>query len=434
METFISLLLILILVGAIAYLVYRNNMLKKIHAELHMKDSYNDKLLSQLQTDKNNLENNYKELEQNYTHLRIDIEKYRSNETHLNEKLLTQNKLIEENKKIMAMQFENMANRIFEEKNKQFSEQSKQKLSEILSPLRSNIKDFEKLVADNFTNQAKEQFSLKNEINRIVNINEKMTTTTQNLTNALKRDTKTQGNWGEIILERLLKDAGLRENIDYITQGKGMNMKDPETLKHLKPDVVVNLPDNKHIIIDSKMSLTHYDGFINTQDPLEKQDLLKKFLHSIRMHVKDLSKINYHANDKLASPDFTIMFIPIEGAYMLAMQEDNQLYAEAWSNKIVIISATMLFATLKTISSVWRIEKQSKNAQDIAKKGGELYDKISLFLEDMHKLGSQMKKTQESYDNAMNKLQTGRGNILTKTRQLEELGTKTKRQIMHTIE
>lgn len=328
----------------------------------------------------------------------------------------------------LISKFENLSNKIFEEKNEKFKAQSQESLNALLDPLKEKIGEFEKKVSDSFGSQAKEQFSLKEQIKNIVAVNEKMTLQAEGLANALKGDNKTQGNWGEVVLEKILEDSGLRKDDDYSVQGGGMNLRDIDD-KLQKPDVIVNLPENKHVIIDSKVSLTNYERFFSEEEQDSRALHLKQFLASVKTHIGDLEKRRYQDTEKLGTPDFVLMFIPIEAAYILAVQEDRELQNYAWNKKVILVCPTTLFATLRTIASVWRLELQNKNAQEIARQGGQLYDKIEGFVKDMQILGKQIDTASKTYGLAMNKLSDGRGNILSKTEKLKELGAKTSKAI-----
>jgi DNA recombination protein RmuC len=255
-----------------------------------------------------------------------------------------------------------------------------------------------------------------------------LTTQTQDMTNALKGDSKAQGDWGEIVLEKILEDAGLQKGVNYIVQGTGLGLKDTDG-KIQKPDVVVTLPDNKHIILDSKVSLTHYERFHTEKDNIEREKHLVQFLNSVKQHVKDLEKRRYQDTDKLGTPDFVLMFMPIESAYMLALQQDRTLHQFAWDKGVAIVCPSTLLSTLKTISSLWKLVDQNQNAVEIAQKGGALYDKIAGFVTDMEKIGGQLKTLENTYEGAMNKLSTGKGNILTRTENLKTLGAKTSKSL-----
>jgi DNA recombination protein RmuC len=327
------------------------------------------------------------------------------------------------------LHFENLANNIFDEKTNKFKQQSQEILNECLSPLKERITEFHKKVDESFGTQAKEQFALKEEIKRIVEVNEKMTFQTESLAKALKGDMKVQGNWGEIILEKILEESGLRKDEDYILQGVDMQLKHPEGGQPQKPDVIVKLPEEKHIIIDSKVSLTHYERFCAEEEDGKCAGHLKQFLLSVKNHVLGLEQRRYQDIEKLSTPDFVLMFMPIEGVYALAVQKDRDLHSFAWSKKIIIVCPSTLYATLRTIASLWRLELQNQNALEIATRGGALYDKIAGFVEDMQKIGNQLETINKTYTGAMIKLSDGRGNILRQTQQLKALGAKASKSL-----
>ncbi len=329
---------------------------------------------------------------------------------------------------VLISKFENLSNKIFDEKSATFKKQSQDSLGAMLTPLREKLHEFESKVNESFGNQAKEQFSLKEQIKNIVETSETMRLETKNLTNALKGDSKAQGDWGEVVLEKILEDSGLRKGHDYSVQGGGMNLRDVEGVLQ-KPDVIVNLPENKHVIIDSKVSLTHYERFFSEESEDACPAHLKQFLSSMRKHIGDLEQRRYQDTEKLGTPDFVLMFVPIEAAYILAVQEDPDLQNYAWNKKVVIVCPTTLFATLRTVASVWRLELQNKNAQEIAKQGGMLYDKIEGFVKDMQSMGRQLDTVGKTYDTAMNKLSSGKGNILGRTEKLRELGAKASKSL-----
>lgn len=333
----------------------------------------------------------------------------------------------------VKLQFEVLGNKIFGENTKLFSQESQTKISELINPLKIDMEGFKKKLEESFGAQAKDHHSLKNEIERIVKVNEQMTSQTTNLTKALKGDFKTQGNWGEIILERILEESGLRQGEDYILQGAELGMKHPDTGHTLKPDVIIKLPEERHLIIDSKVSLTDYEKYFSEEDEIIRAVHLKQFLHSVKKHVNDLEQRRYQDVEKIKTPDFVLMFMPIEGAFSLAIQQDRELHSFAWGKKVVMVSPSTLFATLRTISSIWRLELQHKHALEIARHGGLLYDKIASFIVDMQKLGYQLNQSQMTYAAAMNKLQDGKGNILTKTQQLQVLGAKTSKNLLKII-
>ncbi len=343
--------------------------------------------------------------------------------------LESQIKMRQADEKLFEAQFENLAHKIFDEKTTKFKQQSKENLDQILSPLKDKIQDFQKKVDDSFGDQAKEQFALKEQIKSIVEANDKITLQAENLASALKGDSKTQGDWGEVMLERILEDSGLRKDVDYIKQGAGLGMKHSETGASLKPDFIVNLPEEKHVIIDSKVSLTHYERWHAEQDDIARETHLKDFMVSVKQHVKDLEKRRYQDTEQLGTPDFVLMFMPIESAYMLALQTDRELHSFAWDKGVAIVCPSTLFSSLRTISSLWRLVLQNQNAIEIAQKGGALYDKIVGFVGDMQVIGNNLKTLDGNYNKALNKLSEGRGSILTRTETLKELGAKASKSI-----
>lgn len=345
--------------------------------------------------------------------------------TQQKDALDTQRQNIEALEQKFALQFENLANRIFDEKTGKFKKESTDSIAQLLNPLREKIAEFQKKVEDS----SKEQFSLKNEIRNIVVMNEKMTEQTANLTRALKGDVKAQGSWGEVILEKILDMAGLRKDIDYVVQGADLGLKHIEDGSHLKPDVIVMLPEDKHVIIDSKVSLTAYERYCAAEDDAARAIALKDFITSIKSHVQGLEQRRYQDTSKLGTPDFVLMFMPIEGAYSLAMQNDASLYSFAWDKKIAIVCPSTLFVSLRTIASLWRIELQNRNALEIARQGGNLYDKVVSFVEDMQDIGVKLGSTQKVYDEAFKKLSTGTGNLIKRTEDIRALGLKTAKKM-----
>jgi DNA recombination protein RmuC len=336
-----------------------------------------------------------------------------------------------EMEKKFTLQFENLANRIFDEKTSAFKKQSQENLGTLLNPLKEKLQEFQKKVDDSFGQQAKEQYSLKNEIKNIIAVNEKMSVQTESLTKALKGDVKAQGNWGEVMLEKILEESGLRRNQDYILQGTDLGLKDAEG-RQQKPDVIVKLPDAKHIIVDAKVSLTHYERYCGATEEAPRAVALKEFLNSLRAHVTGLEQRRYQDTDKLGAPDFVLMFLPIEGAYSLAVQEDTGLHAFAWEKRIIIVTPTTLFTTLRTVASLWRIEMQNRNTAEIARQGGMLYDKVAGFVKDMEDLGKKLSQASDTYDKAFKNLTTGPGNIVKKTEDLKALGVKTTKSLPKT--
>ena len=314
--------------------------------------------------------------------------------------------------------FENLANKILDQKAEKFDAQTEKQINNMLSPFRRDMENLKNSVDQS----SKERFSLKEEIQRIGS-------QANNLANALKAAPKTRGNWGEILLEKILEDSGLRKNHDYILQGTGLGLKHEETGQPVRPDVIIKLPENKQLIVDSKLSLVHYEAFYAEQKEDQRKELLNQFLKSTRKHADDLAQKHYQGTRGLHAPDFVLMFMPIEGAYLLAMIEDPQLHSYALNKKIVIVSPSTLFATMQTVASLWRLQQQNQNADEIARQGGALYDKIASFIDDMKKLGQQIQTAQNSHDSALRKLSSGRGNIISQTEKLKQLGARTSKQL-----
>ncbi len=324
--------------------------------------------------------------------------------------------------------FKNLSQEIFEAKSKQFQIQAEQNLSTLLNPLKEKIRIFQEKVENTYKEESRERFSLKDKIKELCEVHDRLKAETMNLSQALKGDVKAQGQWGEIILSTILEASGLKENEHYTTQGRGLNLMDEEG-KRQKPDVIINLPDNKHIVIDAKVSLTHYERFIVSNSQEEKQNHLSLFISSLRNHVKQLNEKQYARANSLNTPDFVLMFFPVEGAFSLALQSDPKIFQFSWDRSIVIVSPTTLLATLKTVESIWKREKQNRNAFEIARTGGLLYDKFISFINSLSDIGSNLKKAENSYMQALQKLHTGKGNIISKLEKIKQLGAKTSKQI-----
>jgi DNA recombination protein RmuC len=367
-------------------------------------------------------------LQQELDSLRDELEHARSERTKFHERVVTSEtkrelleKELEQTGEKLRAEFKNTATNIFEDFSNKFTVQSEKKIGELLNPMRDRLGEFQKMIVDSFTAQGKEQHSLKNEIEKIV-------LQTDGLTKALRGDVKAQGNWGEVMLERILEESGLRAGEDYIIQGTGMGLNNADGGR-LQPDVIVNLPDKKHIIIDSKVSLTAYERYCSESDETLRQIQAKEFVKSIKAHVNGLEQKRYQDIEKLGTPDFVMMFLPIEGAYSLAIQADSELHAYAWGKKIVLVCPTTLFATLRTIASIWKMEQQNKNTLEIARQGGALYDKFAGFLGDMEEINRHIHNLHKAYDNANNKLVSGRGNLLNQAEKLKLLGIKTTKSL-----
>jgi len=334
-------------------------------------------------------------------------------------------KLLDEARETLKQQFNQLANEIFESKAKRFEENSQERLQLLLKPFREQISSFSKQTEERFLKENSERAVLHKELSRLRELNEQITQDAKNLTNALKGENKTQGNWGEIVLERILEESGLREGMEYETQGSFKN----EEGETLRPDVIIHLPQQKEIIIDSKVSLVAYERFMSAEEPAEKEAALKQHLNSINTHIKGLSEKKYERLEGVHTLDFILLFMPIEGAFLLALEQDGSFFSRAYEKNIMIVSPSTLLVTLRTIEHIWRTERQEQNAQEIAKQAEALYDKFAAFVEDLTKIGDQIAKTQVSYDKALNKLSTGRGNLLRRVEMMKELGLKPKKHI-----
>ncbi|WP_246043097.1 DNA recombination protein RmuC [Fodinibius saliphilus] len=322
-------------------------------------------------------------------------------------------------------EFENLANKILEKKSQKFTEQNKEKLDQLLKPLGEKMEAFKKKVEETHKEDIEGRSSLKEHLKHLKEMNQQMAKEAKDLTQALKGESKTQGSWGEVILQRILEKSGLTKGREYEIQEHHTT----EEGRRLYPDVVVHLPDEKRLVIDSKVSLTAYERFSSADDDVEREHALKQHVNSLRSHVKGLSSKNYEQLYGGNSPDFVLMFVPIESAFGIALQQDTSLYYDAFDKNIVIVSPSTLLATLATIDSVWKQEYQSKNAQEIAERGGALYDKFVLFVESMQDIGQRIRQTQESYDEAMGRLSEGRGNVVRQVEMLRELGAKASKNL-----
>ena len=337
--------------------------------------------------------------------------------------------LLENAKQALTQQFENLANRIFEEKGEKFAKQNKDKLDEILQPFKSDIGEFKKKIEDVYVHEAKERASLQKEVNKLFSLNQEMNKEAQNLTKALKGDKKLQGDWGEVILERVLESSGLRKGHEYDVQ---TSLKD-ENDARMRPDVIVRLPDGKDIIIDAKVSLVSYEAYIRTESESEKAQLLKKHIDAIKQHIQQLSNKNYERLSGVNSLDFILMFMPIESAFVVAFQYDDGLFQEAFNKRIIIVTPTTLLATLGTIRNTWKYENLNKNAGEISQRAAKMLDKFRGFVEDIELIGKQIDKSKESYDAALNKLSKGRGNLVKQAEQLKIMGVQMKKELPQSI-
>jgi len=359
----------------------------------------------------NDLNSEFSRNKANYDNLELKLKEHKEEIGQLQEKF--------------RIEFENLANSILEEKSRRFTDQNKENLDTILNPLKEKISDFERKVNDIYISDTKDRAALAEQIKQLHELNRMMSEDANNLTRALKGDTKTQGNWGEFILENILDKSGLVKGREFTIQETLRN----EEGEMLRPDVIVKLPEEKSIIIDSKVSITAYEAYCSADNDDIREKNLNEHLSSIRKHLKELSPKDYQNLYGLQSLDFVLMFIPIEPAFALAVQNDQSLFYDAFEKNIVIVSPSTLLATLRTISSIWKQEKQNKNALEIAKKSGDLYDKLASFVEDLIKVGQRMDDAKKSYEDAMKKLSAGKGNIITRAENLKLMGAKASKSI-----
>lgn len=330
--------------------------------------------------------------------------------------------------KRLAERFELLARKALQENSAAFREESKQGVQGVLEPLRERLNEFQKKVDESYTVERSERLSLKSELQRMLELNTRMSQEANNLTRALRGDVKAQGNWGEVILERLLQVSGLREGHEYTRQGKDLGLVDESNRRQL-PDIILNLPDNKHLVVDAKVSLVSYERYISEGDDGARAKHLRQFMDSLYAHVRDLHEKRYHGNEKLRAPEFTFLFLPIEGAFSTALQSDADLYNFSWERHVVLVSPTTMLATLRTVSSLWRLEHQNRHAKRIAEEAGALYDKFADHVKDLESIRIHLNRAFESHDSAMNKLSTGRGNLIKKVHNLRVLGAKASKPI-----
>ncbi|WP_158970096.1 DNA recombination protein RmuC [Paraglaciecola sp. L3A3] len=356
------------------------------------------------------------------TQLGSQAAKFEQEQIASNEKL----QLLENAERRLQEQFENLANKIFEQKQQKFSQSSKDGLASILLPFKEQIEGFKRQVTDQYVKEGQERASLKTEILGLKELNQQITHDAAALTKALKGDNKTQGNWGEVVLERILKESGLREGHEFDTQVSLKN----ESGKLYQPDVVVHLPNDKDVVVDSKVSLSAYERYFNEQDDeLARSIHLKEHVNSLRNHIKELGKKDYQDLKGIRTLDYVLMFIPIESAFLLAADQAPDLLKLAFDNNIMLVSPTNLLVALRTINNIWQYEYQNQNAQKIAENAAKLYDKFHGFMADMDKVGKAIESTQKNFEGAMNKLSSGKGNLVRQVEQFRKLGVQSNKKL-----
>lgn len=333
--------------------------------------------------------------------------------------------LLQEAKDQLKVEFQNIANKLFEDKSEKFTKQNKTNMEQVLSPLREQLSDFKKRVEDVYDKESKERVSLLKEITTLKDINTRMSEDALKLTKALKGDTKVQGNWGEMVLERILESSGLRKGIEYETQ---VNLKGEEGERR-QPDVIVRLPENKDIVVDSKVSLVAWESYCSAESELDKDAALAALLQSIKDHIKQLSRKDYAHLEGIRSLDFVLMFVPVEGAFLKVLELESDFFSDAFEKNIMVVSPSTLLVTLRTIQNIWRYEYQNRNALEIAKAAGGLHDQFVLFAESLEDVGNSIDKAQSAYETAHKRLVSGRGNLVRRTLKLEKMGAKAKKKL-----
>ena len=429
MELDVLLVLIIGLVAgaAIGFLVARIRSEKtddespRLRMELELEQERSVKLTSEIEAVNRQL----KEEREKVIGLSSDNSSLRANYKNLQERLQEQKTEITSLQERFAAEFKNLANEIFEEKSKKFTDQNKTNLDHLLKPLGEKLTEFERKVEQTNKDSLERSTALREQIISLRELNQKMTKETENLTKALKGDTKVQGNWGEIILERILEKSGLEKDREYFLQESFST----EEGKRLRPDVIIRLPDNKNLVIDAKASLVAYEKYVNSESDEERAQYLKEHLLSLRAHIKGLSEKSYHKLFDTGTLDYVLMFVPIESAFALLVQQGGDLYNEAHNKNIIIVSPATLIATLRTVASIWKHEYQNRNALEIARQGGALYDKFKAFVDDLMEVGKSLDKSKQQYAAAMNKLVEGKDNLVRKTERLKELGAKTSKDM-----
>jgi DNA recombination protein RmuC len=357
--------------------------------------------------------------------LTIESASLKTSNENLLKNLNEQEHKLKELEERFKIEFQNIANKLLDENSKKFTMQNKENLDNLLNPLKEKIQTFEKKVEETHRESLEKNAGLIQQILHLKEMNQKISEEAQQLTKALKGDTKKQGNWGELILEKVLERSGLVKDAEYKTQFSTTNVEG----SRIQPDVIIFLPDSKHIIIDSKVSLLAYNNMVNAEMDEQREKFLAEHIASVKNHIKGLSDKSYQSSGDLTTPDFVLLFMPIESSFSVAIQSDNELFNFAWDRKIVIVSPSTLLATLRTIASIWKQERQTRNALEIARQAGGLYDKFTGFINDLVEVGKKMDMAKSSYSDAMNKLSSGSGNIVKRVEDLKKLGAKTEKAI-----
>ena len=392
---------------AISLLAERDNIAQQLHNERLRLEAGLARLNLELSTEKNNTAKAEEALKAQ------------------RERLTEQENYLREAQKNFKTEFENVANKLLDEKSQKFTEHNRANMDIILNPFKDKLKDFEDKVDKVYKMEAEERNILKGVITQLMDLNKQISDEAHNLTKALKGDSKKQGNWGEVILERVLESSGLIRDREYRIQA---SLNSAEGAR-FQPDVIIDLPDDKHLVVDSKVSLVAYERLVNCETEDDRKLFAKAHIESIRAHITSLSSKRYQDLYQITSPDFVLLFVPIESSFSIAVQLDAELFNYAWDKRVVIVSPSTLLATLRTIASIWKQERQNRNVLEIARLSGEMYDKFAGFIIDMEGIGKSIRSTQDNYDKAINKLSTGRGNLVGTADKVKKLGAKADKQI-----
>ncbi len=373
-------------------------------------------LLAELQQDRGALQMAQEHASQLQTQLAAQATQLEAERRAAHDKLA----LLTEAREALSHQFKSLASDILEEKSRRFAEQNQQSLGQLLDPLRTRLADFQGRVEQFYDAEGKQRSALAQQVHQLLQLNQTLSEDARNLTQALKGSTKAQGNWGELILERVLESAGLRKGFEYDVQENHLRADGSRA----QPDVVIHLPEDRHLVIDAKASLLAYEEWAHADDEAVRAGAQRRHLDSVRQHIKGLAERNYQQLYALQSLDFVLMFVPIEPAFMLAVTADNQLYSDAWNRNVLLVSPSTLLFVLRTVAHLWRQEAQTRNAQEIAQRGADLYDHLTAFVEELEKVGKSLGQAQDAYHKAFNKLSKNRGNVIRRAEMLKELGIK----------